>query len=146
MQQIVPTKQNLYKWKITNSNLCNYCRKLEDYEHYFMSCPFLTEFWKRIYDILSVHKYKIEMKIKLKHLVFGYKIFDKEYFWFNYFLTIISFSIYKSYYVSEQRKNTTDTFKIFVKEFNQSIRINSDNEKLKALRAIYKHVLKVYAY
>ena len=37
-------------------------------------------------------------------MVFGYKIFDKDYFDFNYFfLTILGFSIYKPYYVSEQK-------------------------------------------
>jgi hypothetical protein len=41
--------------------------------------------------------------VTLKHIVFGYKIFDKDYFDFNYLLAILGFSIYKAYYVSEQK-------------------------------------------
>ena len=38
----------------------------------------------------------------LQHLVFRFKIFDKEYFYLNYVLTILAYTIYKSYNVSEQ--------------------------------------------
>jgi hypothetical protein len=48
-------------------------------------------------------KSNIENFVTLKHIVFGYKIFDKDYFDFNYFLAILGFSIYKAYYVSEQK-------------------------------------------
>jgi hypothetical protein len=34
-------------------------------------------------------KSNIENFVTLKHIVFGYKIFDKDYFDFNYFLAII---------------------------------------------------------
>ena len=44
-------------------------------------------------------KVQFENNIRLQHLVFGYKIFDKKYFHLNYFLTILAFTIYKSYYV-----------------------------------------------
>jgi hypothetical protein len=71
----------------------------EDYLHYFISCPYLKEFWVKIQQILK--KSKIENCVTLKHIVFGYKIFDKDYFDLNYFLTILGFPIYKAYYVSE---------------------------------------------
>ena len=49
-------------------------------------------------------KSNIENFVTLKHIVFGCKIFDKDYFYFNYFFfTILGFSIYKAYYVSEQK-------------------------------------------
>jgi hypothetical protein len=62
---------------------------------------YLKEFWVKIQQILK--KSNIENVVTLKHIVFGYKIFDKVYFDFNYFLTILGFSIYISYYVSEQK-------------------------------------------
>ena len=35
-------------------------------------------------------KYTIlEITLKLKHLIFGYKIFDKKYYGVNYFITIL---------------------------------------------------------
>jgi hypothetical protein len=46
---------------------------------------------------------KTSFTLKLKHLIFGYKKSDNNYYGANYFITIFSFSIYKSYYFSEQK-------------------------------------------
>ena len=86
MQYIIPTKKLLMKWRIANNSQCNFCGQDEDYLHYFISCPYLKEFWVKIQQILK--KPNIENFVTLKHIVFGYKIFDKDYFDFNYFLTI----------------------------------------------------------
>jgi hypothetical protein len=81
------------KWKIANNSQCNFRGQVEDYLHYFISCPYLKELWMKIPQILN--KTNIENFVPLKHIVFGYKIFDKDYFDFNYFfLTILGFSIY----------------------------------------------------
>jgi hypothetical protein len=57
----------------------------------------------------------------LKHLIFGYKISDKHYYDVNYFITILGFSIYKSYYLSEQKTKNVNVYKIFIFEFNKRI-------------------------
>lgn len=120
LQFIVPTKKLLFQWKIKENYLCNFCRKEEDYEEYFLSCTFLESFWKNIHELLA--KVDLNFEIKLRHLVFGYKIADKDYFTINYLLTIIMFSIYKSYYLSEQKSKYVNVYQIFTKEFN--LRIN----------------------
>jgi hypothetical protein len=97
LQYIIPTKKLLMKWRIANNTQCNFCDQDEDYLHYFISCPYLKEFWVKIQQILK--KSNIENFVTLKHIVFGYKIF-----YFNYFLTILGFSIYKAYYVSGKIK------------------------------------------
>ena len=94
-------KKLLLKWKITNDSMCNFCKEDEDYFHYFISCNFLECFWTKICDLLK--RANLEFSVKLKHIIFGYKTFDDNYFGLNYFLTILSFSVYKSYYVSEQK-------------------------------------------
>jgi hypothetical protein len=76
-----------------------------------MSCPYLKEFWVKIKQILK--KSNIENFVTLKHIVFGYKIFDKDYFDFNYFLTILGFSIYKAYYESEQKTKQVNIYYLF---------------------------------
>ena len=45
----------------------------------------------------------IENKITLNHIVLGYKIDDKNYLALNFLITVVGFSIYKSYYISEQK-------------------------------------------
>ena len=57
----------------------------------------------------------------LKNLVWGYKIRSPEYYEINYLLTIIAFSIYKSYYVSEQKTKEIDVFAIFRGEITNSL-------------------------
>jgi hypothetical protein len=44
-------------------------------------------------------------KITLKHIVLGYKIDVKNYLALNILITVVGFSIYKSYYISEQKTN-----------------------------------------
>jgi hypothetical protein len=88
----------------------------------------------KIQQILN--KSNIENFVTLKHIVFGYKIFDKDYFDFNYFLTILGFSIYKAYYVSEQKTKQVNIYSLFVREYRYITRINQvqklQNSKLLA--------------
>ena len=60
-------------------------------------------FWEKIYNLFKSNN--LEITLKLKHLIFGYKISDKDYYDVNYFITFLAFSIYKSYYLSEQKTN-----------------------------------------
>ena len=47
----------------------------------------------------------------LETLVFGYKIYDQAYFDINLLITVIFFSIYKAYYISNQKQKKVDIFK-----------------------------------
>jgi hypothetical protein len=64
---------------------------------------FFKTFWGKIYNLSKSNN--LEITLKLKHLIFGYKLSDKNYYGVNYFITILGFSIYKSYYLSEQKTN-----------------------------------------
>ena len=86
-----------------------------------MSCKYLSLFWEKVTELFK--KVNFEISISLKHLVFGYKIFDKEYFNFNYILTILGFLIYKSYYVSEQKTKALDVCCLFVRELRTRLNV-----------------------
>ena len=73
----------------------------EDCINLLMSCKYLSHSWKKVTELFKMVNF--EINISLKHLVFGYKIFVKEYFDFNHILAILGYSICKSYYVSEQK-------------------------------------------
>ena len=70
----------LFQWKIVNNNRCNFCGNEEDYLHYFIPCSFLKTFWEKIYNLKSNN---LEFTLKLKHLIFGYKISDNNYYGVN---------------------------------------------------------------
>jgi hypothetical protein len=55
------------QWRIAINSQCNFCGQDEDYLHYFMSCPYLKEFWVKTQQILK--KSNIEKFFTLKHIV-----------------------------------------------------------------------------
>ena len=58
---------------------------------------------EKIYNLFKSNN--LEFTLKLTHLIFcqAYKISDNNYYGVNYFITILGFSIYKSYYLFEQK-------------------------------------------
>jgi hypothetical protein len=46
---------------------------------------------------------------------------DNNYYDVNYFITILGFLIYKSYYLSEQKTTNVNVYKIFIYELNKRI-------------------------
>jgi hypothetical protein len=51
----------------------------------------------------------------------GYKIDDENYLSLNFLITVVGFSIYKSYYISEQKTKYNDVFRIFANEYIKRI-------------------------
>ena len=64
-------------------------------------------------------------------------MFDKKYFHLNYFLTILAFTIYKSYYVSEQKIKTIDVYLLSKNEFQRKMKEN----KLLGMNSLFNHKL-----
>jgi hypothetical protein len=54
----------------------------------------------------------------LESLVFSPKIYDQAYFDLNLLITLIFFSIYKAYYISNQKQKKVDIFKNFKDQVN----------------------------
>jgi hypothetical protein len=71
----------------------------------------------------------IETKITLKHIVLGYKIDDKNYLALNFLITVLGFSIHKSYYISEQKTKYIKVYIIFVNEYIKRIQGNKSLQK-----------------
>ena len=69
-----------------------------------------------------LQKIKIDRLITLKHIVLGYTLFDKDCFDFNYSFTIIGISMYKSYYVSEQKAKNINVYNLFKHNYNTRIK------------------------
>lgn len=114
ISNILPTQENLYTWHIVNSPFCKHCGKIDNYQHFLIECTLLKIFWEKVYIILKLIGFS--KKISLQNLVLGYKINDYEYWDLNLIFTLISFSIYKVFYISEQRSKVIDIYEIFKKE------------------------------
>ena len=77
----------------------------------------------------------------LQHLVFGYTIFDKEYFHLNYFLVILAFTIYKSSYVSEQKTKKIDVYLLFENLFKNEFQRKMKENKLLGMNSLLTNIL-----
>jgi hypothetical protein len=86
-------------------------------------------FFQKVFGEITeeLRKSGIENDIILYHFVFGYRIFDKNYYDLNYFLTIVGFSILKAYYISEQKTKRVDVYSLFGREYLQ---IYGANERI----------------
>jgi hypothetical protein len=83
----------------------------------------------------------IETKITLKHIVFGYKIDDKNYLALNVLITVVGFFIYKSYYISEQKTKYINVYRIFVNEYIKRIKQNKTLRKSTFLMKVQNYIL-----
>ena len=116
LHYILPNQSLLQQWKISQNGHCKFCHCIEDYEHFFIKCRYLNNFWEKIYLIsknLGIGKHVFELKC----LIWGYKIQYPAYNDLNLLISIILFSIYKANYVSEQKTKNICVYTLFVKEF-----------------------------
>jgi hypothetical protein len=83
----------------------------------------------------------IETKITLKHIVLGYKIDDKNYLALKMLITVVGFSIYKSYYISEQKTKYINAYRIFVNEYIKRINENKTLQKCTILMKVKNYII-----
>ena len=47
LHYILPCKTLLCQWKLSDTPTCNFCNAIEDYQHYFLTCKYLKNLWKK---------------------------------------------------------------------------------------------------
>lgn len=115
LHHILPNRKLLFTWKLASNENCLHCQIPEDYEHFFINCKYLDDFWKKIQLLFS--KLKLDTHVfSYKSLILGYKIEMKEYYPINLLLNIILFSIHKNYYLSDYKQKQINMFDNFKRE------------------------------
>ena len=51
---ILPCKQILFKWKLTETLLCELCKVVENYNHLFIECPIVQQLWTHVESSLKM--------------------------------------------------------------------------------------------
>ena len=91
-----------------------------------------TCFWKTFHQVPPQSKdWQAEQFKSLQN--FRQRIFLPKLF----FLTILAFTIYKSYYVSEQKTKKNDVYLLFKNEFQRKMKEN----KLLGMNSLFKNIL-----
>ena len=104
----LPCKELLKLWRIVNDSDCQVCKENENYKH--LLCKQNKTYWQEV-ETMTTNLYIGDHAYNLETLVFGYKIYDQAYFDINLLITVIFFSIYKAYYISNQKQKKVDIFK-----------------------------------
>ena len=115
LHYIVPCKLLLFQWKISATDKCSLCNQTEDYEHMFITCGYLKQFWTQIetlFEKINLGKHLIN----LKTLIFGYKISDNSYYSINYILTLILFTIHKAKCISDHYSNYINIYIVYLQK------------------------------
>ena len=110
IHKIVPTNENLFKWKQVDSPLCKHCREIESLEHLFIECSYIEHFWNNMRSLFR--SLGICKTFSMFELVIGYKTEFKEYQDINIILSQVFYTIYKGYIKSERRTNQINMLKI----------------------------------
>ena len=117
IHKIVPSKEIRYTWKISATPFCT-CGEIESYKHLFIGCKEIKDFWNKINDLFIFCGINKNIKL-LYNIVIGYKIDHPEYIDINRIFSLIGFSIYKTYFLSESRTKKVNCFSIFCQEFEE---------------------------
>ena len=103
IHKVVPSKEIRYTWKISSNPYCDVCNnETESYQHLFINCKILNEFWNKIIELFKLCGISNNIK-SLNNIIVGYKIDNPEYQDINKLFALVGFSIYKAYFISEAR-------------------------------------------
>ena len=71
LHRLIPTNKYLKKLKLTDSNLCTFCKlEAETIEHLFVDCPYVKEIWDAVEDML-LDRYNIPITLNKTNILFG---------------------------------------------------------------------------
>ena len=84
----------------------------DNYKHYFIECRCVDSLWSLIDDILRKQNYNVQLR-NLYFIVLGYKIVDTKYREFNILMSMIGYTIYKHYHISNRRTDNCSIVSLF---------------------------------
>ena len=93
---ILPSKDNLCKWRITNDNLCDICKTPETAGHFLVTCKKVSIFWKIISNIIT-HLFDVVFNIDERVLLLGYEIENRKRNHINLLLNFAQYVVYRNY-------------------------------------------------
>ena len=96
LYNIVPVKSNLFKWKLSNDDLCPECNIKEDILHDFLLCERVKAFWKWLGNIIKKLKADYAtFNIDSAVMIYGFNIENKTFKLLNFIVNCAMFVIYK---------------------------------------------------
>ena len=123
INRYIPCRYNLYKWKKSDDDLCNYCngKNVDAIEHYLVECPISKEFWSKFFAWWKMI-YDVNIGVNVLDIVFGIANQDQE-----TVLNSLNFCIlFGKFYIYKCKKGeTTILFEDFKHELYNRLKCES---------------------
>ena len=122
LHRILPSKDNLYKWRIINDNLCDSCGIPETTFHFLLSCKKIKAYWKIVSRML-MYTFNVNIDINEKNIFLGYNFENSKMKLVNLVLIFAQFIIYRNYIRdnNQDRKHRTHALYL-LRELKSEIR------------------------
>ena len=93
VNRIVPTNKYLYRCKLVNSNLCDFCQEhIETHEHLFWECRKIQDMWSQLKSLLELNNNNIILNYQ--NISFGYDEQIECKLIINYLILVMKFFIH----------------------------------------------------
>ena len=123
INRYIPCRYNLYKWKKSDNDLCNYCngKNVDTIEHFLVECPRSKEFWSKFFAWWKMI-YDVNIGVNVLDIVFGIANQDQE-----TVLNSLNFCIlFGKFYIYKCKKGeTTILFEDFKHELYNRLKCES---------------------
>ena len=91
MYNLVCCKKNLHKWKLSDSDKCNICNCIDDYDHFFVKCKYNKTFWTRFSKYIQEFKKDYNFRLSLEKIIYGWNIDNSNSTFVNILIELASF-------------------------------------------------------
>ena len=113
LHRILPTKNRLKIWRLSITNLCEYCNFTENEEHMLFKCKGVKLCWMK-FHIMSQSCFKISDKLQWNEIVLGSS--EER---VNEIVSILTFCIYKSKIMHRLGVGSKCPWKMFLNELER---------------------------
>ena len=93
--------------------MCNYCKKLDDLIHFFISCNKASTFWQDLvkwWNKNSILKIEIQRNDFIENIIFGFMDMEMKLLCLNY---IVYYAKYFIYVNKQFNKNDVDFYRFY---------------------------------
>ena len=113
LHNVLPFKDNLYKWKITTDISCKFCNEQESLIHILLRCRQVATFWKRIHHLV-ITLFKTNILIDEELMIIGLNTDDSDFMLINVLIIYAQYAIYKVYILNHYRSKSFNSHSIWM--------------------------------
>lgn len=119
LNRIIPCRDNLFKWKLTENNTCLYCKEQDTLTHYICECSSTSRFWKSLETWIQMNMHS-QLPLAKCDIIFGVRNIEESalLYCLNYIIIQGKWFIYKC-----KTDNKHIFFLDFLTELNEHILI-----------------------